>query len=419
MADNWFYKFLMGQRYSHETATMWAWILSYLVIITILVLATLVVRQIVLKLALAWLEKREFRIKEPLLKNRVIEKLSWFIPILLLHLSIDTLLPVDSSAYVILKRMMMAFFVILAVFSINGFLSAGVDWFRSLKKQRADVLQGFVDAGKIITWIFGGIFLVSIFSGMSPWGIISVLGGMTAVTMLVFKDTIVGFVASIQLTTTDMVRVGDWVEMPSYGADGDVISMSIHTIRVQNWDKTITTIPTYALVANSFKNWRGMAESGGRRIKRSILIDISTIRFCDDQMLERFGRIRLLEDYLATKGADIQQFNEAHDYTQDDLLINGRRQTNIGIFRAYAVAYLKSNPNIHQDMTFLVRQLAPTETGLPLEIYVFSKDQRWAYYEDIQSDIFDHLLAALPLFDLRAFQAESDRIPNSSDVVTG
>lgn len=419
MADNWFYKFLMGQRYSHETATMWAWILSYLLIIAILVLATLVLRQIVLRLTLAWLEKREFQIKQPLLRNRVVEKISWFIPILLLHLSIDTLLPVDSSAYVILKRMMMAFFVILAVLSINGFLSAGVDWFRTLKKQRADVLQGFVDAGKIITWIFGGIFLVSIFSGMSPWGIISVLGGMTAVTMLVFKDTIVGFVASIQLTTTDMVRVGDWVEMPSYGADGDVISMSIHTIRVQNWDKTITTIPTYALVSNSFKNWRGMAECGGRRIKRSILIDISTIRFCDDQMLARFGRIRLLQDYLAGKEAEIQQYNEAHDYAQDDLLINGRRQTNIGIFRAYAIAYLKSNPNIHQDMTFMVRQLAPTETGLPLEIYVFSKDQRWVYYEDIQSDIFDHLLAALPLFDLRAFQAESDRIPHSRDVISG
>jgi miniconductance mechanosensitive channel len=178
---------------------------------------------------------------------------------------------------------------------------------------------------------------------------------------------------------------------------------------VQNWDKTITTIPTYALVSNSFRNWRGMSESGGRRIKRSLLIDISTIRFCDDQLLERLGRIRLLQDYLDSKSSDILQYNREHEYDQDDLLINGRCQTNIGIFRAYVVAYLKQNPNIHQDMTFLVRQLAPSETGLPLEIYVFSRDQRWAKFEDIQSDIFDHLFAALPEFELRAFQAESDR----------
>jgi miniconductance mechanosensitive channel len=240
---------------------------------------------------------------------------------------------------------------------------------------------------------------------MSPWGIISVLGGMTAVTMLVFKDTIVGFFASIQLTATDMVRVGDWIEMPSYGADGDVISISIHTIRVQNWDKTISTIPTYSLVSNSFKNWRGMAESGGRRIKRALMIDINSIHFCDDEMFSRLSHIKLLSNYLQTKQEEILEYNRSHQVVQeDDLDINGRRQTNIGIFRAYIIAYLKENPQISRNMTFLVRQLAPTEHGLPLEIYVFSTDKRWAEYETIQADIFDHLFASLPIFGLRAFQ---------------
>ncbi len=292
--------------------------------------------------------------------------------------------------------------------SINTLLSAVGDIYRMSRIKRADVLHGFIDAGKIISYIIGAIFIISIFSGMSPWGIISVFGGMTAVTMLIFKDTIVGFVASIQLSTTDMVRIGDWVEMPSYGADGDVISMSIHTIRIQNWDKTITTIPTYALVSNSFKNWRGMSDSGGRRIKRALTIDVNSIRFCDDNMLERFSSLRLLSNYLSTKEKEIEDYNrDLLPDSEDTLLINGRRQTNIGVFRAYVIAFLKNNEQINQNMTFLVRQLPPTEHGLPLEVYVFSKDKRWAQYEDIQADIFDHLFAALPIFDLQAFQNPS------------
>jgi miniconductance mechanosensitive channel len=338
----------------------------------------------------------------------VVDTISWFVPLVLMNLSIDALLPEDSAIYLILKRTTLVFFVLAGVLSINAVLSAAGDIARRLRMKRADVLNGFVDAAKIASYILGTIFIISIFSGMSPWGIISVLGGMTAVTMLVFKDTIIGFVASVQLTATDMVRIGDWVEMPSYGADGDVISISIHTIRVQNWDKTITTIPTYALVSNSFKNWRGMAESGGRRIKRALMIDINSIRFCDHDLLEHVAQIHLLRDYLAAKSKDIEEFNRHHSFPDDPALpINGRRQTNIGVFRAYVVAYLKSNPQINQEMTFLVRHLAPTEHGLPLEIYVFSTDKRWAIYEGIQADIFDHLLAALPQFDLRIFQNPS------------
>jgi miniconductance mechanosensitive channel len=248
-----------------------------------------------------------------------------------------------------------------------------------------------------------GIFIVSILTDQSPWGILSVLGGFTVVLMLVFKDTILGFVASIQLSGHDMVRVGDWIEMPKYGADGDVIDVTIHTVKVRNWDKTITTIPTYGLVSDAFKNWRGMSESGGRRIKRSMHIDMSSIKFCTDEMLEHFEKFELLKEYLQQKKEELSTYNKEHN-VDGSQLINGRRQTNIGVFRAYIVAYLKNNPKIHQAMTFLVRHLEPTPDGLPIQIYVFSNDQAWANYEAIQADIFDHLLAAAPEFDLRVFQ---------------
>ena len=408
MQGNWLYDLLLEQGLSARPAELVSITINTILVVVVLIVATLIIRRILLRLSTAWIKKNRYSWDDALLQHDLIGKVSWFIPILLAHLTVDSVLPPESSPYIILKRMMMVFFVLAGVISINAAISTAADIYRKLKDDKADILHGFVDAGKIVTSILGTIFVVSVISGMSPWGIISVLGGMTAVTMLVFKDTIIGFVASIQLSTTDMVRIGDWVEMPSYGADGDVIAMSIHTIRVQNWDKTITTIPTYALVSNSFKNWRGMAESGGRRIKRSLLIDINSIRFCDDELLDTLGRVALISDYLRERQQEILASNREKLVDPQGPEINGRRMTNIGVFRAYIVAYLKENPHISQNMTFLVRQLEPTDRGLPLEIYVFSKDQRWANYEAIQADIFDHLLAALPVFKLRPFQSESD-----------
>ncbi|MBE0582715.1 MAG: mechanosensitive ion channel [Desulfofustis sp.] len=408
MSDNWFYQQFLAHGLNAAFSESAALLVSVALILLIIVVATLVLRRVLRMIFLGWIRRNRYRWNDILANHQVVDTISWFVPLLLMNLSIDALLPEDSAIYLILKRTTLVFFVLAGVLSLNAVLSAAGDIARLLRMKRADVLNGFVDAAKIASYIIGTIFIISIFSGMSPWGIISVLGGMTAVTMLVFKDTIIGFVASVQLTATDMVRIGDWVEMPSYGADGDVISISIHTIRVQNWDKTITTIPTYALVSNSFKNWRGMAESGGRRIKRALMIDIGSIRFCDHELLEHLAKIHLLRDYLTAKSREIEEFNRQHSFTDDPALpINGRRQTNIGVFRAYVVAYLKSNPQLNQEMTFLVRHLAPTENGLPLEIYVFSKDKRWAVYEAIQADIFDHLLAALPQFDLRIFQNPS------------
>ncbi len=247
--------------------------------------------------------------------------------------------------------------------------------------------------------------------GSSPWALLTSLGAMTAVIMLVFKDTILGFVASIQIAAYDMVRKGDWIEMPKYGADGDVIDISINTVKVQNWDKTITSLPTYSLISDSFKNWRGMSEGDGRRIKRSVIVDMNTIKFCDEAMVQKFSNIGLIKDYMATKSKEIEAYNKDNsiDKTQ---IINGRHLTNLGTYREYIKAYLKSNPQINRNMTFLVRQLASSEKGLPIEIYIFSSDKNWVNYEAIQADIFDHLLAAASEFGLKVFQS-----PSGNDLV--
>jgi miniconductance mechanosensitive channel len=254
-----------------------------------------------------------------------------------------------------------------------------------------------------VAYFLGGILIVAIVLDKTPVFLLTGLGALSAVLMLVFKDPILGFVAGIQLTANKMVAPGDQIEMPKYNASGSVIEIGLTTVKVQNADKTITMIPTYALISESFKNWRGMQDSDGRRIKRSVYIDISTIRFCTEEMLERFARIQFISDYVERKRVEISAYNAAQQI-DDSSLVNGRHLTNIGIFRAYLTAYLENHPMINREMAFLVRQLDPTIHGLPIEIYVFSKDKAWAGYEGIQADIFDHILAVVPEFDLKIFQ---------------
>ena len=275
--------------------------------------------------------------------------------------------------------------------------------YQSFRASKQIPIKGFIQITKIALYFFTTVFVVSILLNKTPLFLLSGIGALTAVLMLVFKDAILGFVAGIQLSANSMVAHGDWIEMPKYGADGDVLEVTLTTVKVQNWDKTITTIPTYALISESFKNWRGMQQSGGRRIKRAVNIDMNSIRFCDEEMLGRFGKIQYISEYIDTKKAELEAFNSAEN-VDNASLANGRRMTNVGTFRAYVQAYLLNHPMINKDMTFLVRQLKPTEFGLPIEIYVFSKDQVWANYEAIQADIFDHILAVLPEFDLRVYQ---------------
>ncbi len=379
-------------------------------LVVALVLVALLAGWIAIKMVIPLMEKAVRKSSnqwdDTLVTNRFFRKLGSLVPVVVVFLAVDLVFPGSDQLAEVVRRTALALFVFLSVRVLVSFLNSAMQIYDSHEISRDRSIRGYVDILKIILWVLALIVMVAVLSDRSPWGIMSVLGGLTAVLLLVFKDTILGFVASLQLSGNNMVRVGDWIEMPKYGADGDVIDVSIHTVKVQNWDKTITTIPTYSLVSNSFKNWRGMSESGGRRIKRSIFIDMNSIRFCDDEMLLRFQEIDLLRKYLVERQQEINDYNVRYEVnTMSD--INGRRQTNIGVFRAYVIAYLKANPKIHHEMTFLVRQLQPTPQGLPLEIYVFSTDQVWANFEAIQADIFDHLLAAIPEFGLKVFQYPS------------
>jgi miniconductance mechanosensitive channel len=357
-----------------------------------------VIHPIIRKTAIVW--------DDLLIQYNVIVRFSHIVPAAIIHL-LAPILFVDSPQIVSVCQMVVnTYLIVIILFVIDGILNfTRAVWERGPVGKRYPA-KSFIQAAKLVINLIGLIFILSSILGKPPLLLFSGLGAVTAILLLIFKDAILGLVAGFQLSVNNMVMVGDWIEMPARGADGDVIDVSLTTVKVQNWDKTITTIPTYALITDSFKNWRGMSEAGGRRIKRSLYIDMRTIQFADEKLLEHFKRIRRLRPYLESKLEEIQKYNDGVGEELSEL-INGRRLTNIGTFRAYCVAYLRSHPKVHQDMTLLVRQLAPSAQGLPLEIYVFSNDIVWANFEDIQGDIFDHFLSVLPEFGLSAYQAPS------------
>jgi miniconductance mechanosensitive channel len=335
----------------------------------------------------------------------VIEKMkpvrfAYFAALLVLYFMAQFLPQIGNSVQKIVSAVM----IVLAVAILGSFLDALVILYHKTTVYDGTPIKGYVQVVKIFLYLVAVILLVSMFSGQSPWVLLSGLGAMTAVLILIFQDTILSLVASLQITTNNLVRVGDWLEVPTFGADGDVIDVALHAIQIQNWNKSISVIPTHKLLQASFRNWRGMEEFGGRRIKRSINIDMTSIRMCDEEMISRFERIGLIRDYVRQKKKDIEQYNVARGF-DPERPAEGRQMTNVGTFRAYVVAYLRDNPNISQDMTLMVRQLEPGPEGLPIEVYAFSSDINWVNYEGIQSDIFDHLLAVLPEFDLRVFQS--------------
>lgn len=300
------------------------------------------------------------------------------------------------------ERAILAYVVVNFVIVTSRMLSAGVDIYQTYPISHRRPIKGYIQLANLVVYALGGALAICTLLAISPWGILSGLGAMTALLILVFRDTILSLIASVQIAAYDLVRRGDWIEMPQLGVDGDVIDVTLHTFRVQNWDKTIVTVPTHKLIEDSFKNWRGMTESGGRRIKRSILIDQTSIKFLDKAALDRLSQINRLEPYLTGKQKELAGDNA--DLGKNTDLLNRRALTNIGTFRAYIEAYLRDNSKIHQGMTFLVRHLPISPNGLPLEIYVFTNDTEWGRYESIQADIFDHLLAALSTFELRVFQ---------------
>ncbi|QUM86101.1 mechanosensitive ion channel family protein [Moritella sp. 28] len=335
----------------------------------------------------------------------VLEKFALLVPLLVIEL----LLPLFSvwSPFVsdILGRLLTALLVILFIRAIYAVLNAIAQIADEHKATKRLPITSFIQLIKLFLFFITAIITVSILSNQTPIYFLSGLGVATGFIMLIFKDTILGFVAGIQLATNQMVTKGDWIQMDKYGADGTVEEVSLTTVKVRNFDKTITMLPAYALVSDAFKNWRGMSESGGRRIKRSLFIDIQSINFLTKDELQRLGKVHLLKNYLADKSFDINTFNL--DFNEDEKAVNGRGLTNIGTFRTYLLAYLQQHPKVRKDMTLLVRQLAPTTQGMPIEIYIFTDETRWAFYEDIQADIFDHIFSVLPAFGLHAFQQPS------------
>ncbi len=342
--------------------------------------------------------------KGALLRKKVLRRLVYLVPAVVIYDLAPIALEGHDSLISFIQSALSIYMIIIVMLVLNALLSSVEEVYQSYKGSKRVPIKGFIQALRIVIFFITAIFVIATLLNKTPVFLLSGVGALAAVMMLVFRDSILGFVAGIQLAANKMVAVGDWIEMPKYGADGDVLEVALTTVKVQNWDNTITTIPTYALISESFKNWRGMADSGGRRIKRSITLDINSIQFCDENMLSRFVKIQYISDYINKKNSELEKHNKSSKIDNTSLA-NGRRLTNVGTFRAYVAAYLNDHPMINKEMTFLVRQLPSTQHGLPIELYVFSKDKVWANYEAIQADIFDHLLAVVPEFDLRVYQS--------------
>lgn len=380
-------------------------IVDFILLLFLLILALIVnflAKKFVLSIVEHFASKSRTDWDDVLVKNGFFRRLSHFAPALVIYLMSSVFFENDT-AVLMTRRIAEIYMLIVAIFTIDSFLSSVVDIYHRYDATGKLPIRIVAQVLKIILYVVIVIIIFSTVIGKSPAFFIGGLGAMAAVLMLIFKDPILGLAAGIQLSANDMVRKGDWIEMPKYGADGDVIDISLTTVKVQNWDKTIVTIPTFALVSEGVKNWRGMSESGGRRIKRSIFIDMTSVKFCTPEMIAKFNRIQYLSSYINNKKKELEDYNSSQNI-DDSVLVNGRRMTNLGTFRAYLESYLRDHPKISKNLTFLVRQLDPGPTGLPIEVYVFSSDQVWANYEAIQADIFDHILAVIPEFGLKVYQ---------------
>jgi len=402
LIENW----MVGQSLSATAAFVLTRIVAYISVILLSVLANFVAKRLILSVVRSLVLRSRTSWDDSLVQRRVFSKLSHLAPALVLY----TMMPLALEGYGLLTSLhtnaALIYMILVGVLTIDSLLNAAHDIYETFDISKEVPIKSFLQVLKLVLYFVSGIFILSILLNRTPLYFLSGLGALTAVLMLIFKDAILGFVAGIQLTANRMVAPGDWVEMPRYGADGNVVEMTLTTVKIQSWDKTITTVPAYALISESFKNWKGMEQSGGRRIKRAIHIDMNSIRFCTEEMIGRFSKIQYISEYVEKKRAELSEHNRSVN-VDDSSLANGRRMTNIGTFRAYVEAYLGNHPMVSQEMTLIIRQLAPGEHGLPIEIYVFCTDTRWAHYEAIQADIFDHILAVLPEFDLRVFQSLS------------
>ena len=374
-------------------------LLQSLVLVSISYVIFIMAKNLLLKSLKQIFKRTSTQVDDQLVAQGFFTRLSYLIPLAIIHNFAHQLAPYELW----ISRGTLAGMTVAILLAINALLNSINEIYSQSKYAKKINIKSYFQILKLIVNILGTIIVIAILSGRSPIYLLSGIGALTAVLMLVFKDTILSFVASIQINSNNLFKIGDWLEIPQLGADGDVIDIALHTVKIQNWDKTISIIPTHKLIDSSFKNWRGMSESGGRRIKRSIYIDQNSIKFCSPEELEHFKTFELLTEYLNDKISELDVSNSERNINMD-AGVNGRRITNIGTFRAYIQTYLKNHSKIHDKLTFLIRQLSPSEKGLPIQIYVFTNVTDWIEYESIQADIFDHLLAIVPQFGLRIFQ---------------
>lgn len=378
-------------------------ILYYIIISVILLflcaIVNFITKRIVLNLVSKIVSKNNFKWDDIMLENKVFHRLSLLIPGFVIY----TFAIFYNDFQPIVQKVAVTYILIAITLVFKSLLNAVDIIYRQNPISNERPIKGLLQIIEIAIYIIIGIAVISNLINQNPIYMLSGIGAVTAVVTLIFKDLIIGFVSGIQLTWNDMLRIGDWVEMPKYGADGDVIDITLNTVKIQNWDKTISTIPTQAFVTDSFKNWRGMKDFGARRVKRSILIDMNTVKVCSDEMIERFKKIEFLSEYIEERAKEIENYNRENNINTE-LIINGRQLTNLGVFRVYLTNYLKNRINIRPGSTVMVRQLAPGENGIPVELYLFVADTIWANYEAIQADIFDHILAVVDVFELKIFQ---------------
>lgn len=378
-------------------------VVGMLALLLLAIVADLAAKRLLLAVVRGAVTRTRVHWDDALVTHNVFGRLAQIVPVLIIYYGIDVVPGIGTSIEHTVRNVAGAYMILMITLSVTAALSTLNHVYEASPAARERPIKGFVQLAQIAIYIIGAVLVVAALIDRSPVILLSGFGAMTAVLLIVFRDTLLSLVASIQLTSQDMIRVGDWLEMPQFGADGDVIDIALYTVTVQNWDKTITTIPTHRLISDSFKNWRGMSESGGRRIKRSISVDVNTIRVLTDEEIERFKNFALLRDYIDTKESELRAYNAVLD-DPDESGVNLRRLTNIGTLRAYIHNYLKHHPKIHDRMTLIVRQLQPGAEGLPIEIYAFSNDTNWNAYEGIQADIFDHICAIVPEFGLRLYQ---------------
>jgi len=397
------------ESYSINTSiTMLLKVLIALAVIALIAfIADYLTKKIILSTLIRFAKKSKTEWDDYLIERRVFHKFAHLAPAIVVYYLIPLALEDISLTYIqAIQTVTSCYMILVGLFTLSAFLDAAHDVYQTLPVAKERAIKGYLQIGKIIAYFFGGIVIFALLIGKDPGGIVVGLGASAAILMFIFKDTILGFVASIQLSANNMVRIGDWIEMPSRKADGNVLEINLTTVKVQNFDRTITTIPTYALVSESFTNWRGMEESDGRRFKRSLLINVSSVKFCSPELIEKFRKIQILKNYIDDKEAELKEYNEKNNI-DGSIMVNGRRQTNLGVFRKYVQLYLENHPNVNTDTTLMVRLQEPTERGIPMEIYGFSREKTGVLYEAFLGNVFDHMLAVIPEFELNVFQNPS------------